>query len=83
MNGKKAGTGTNERADGNQTTSYSAPKNDLLPNKPWIPEKQRWTNREALEEFQQKRAERVAKKAAGMFETVRVVCCVSYVLCRG
>lgn len=71
MNSKQVGTGTNERTDGHHTTSKSVPKNDLLPNKPWIPEKQRWTNREALEVFQQKRAERAAKKAAG---TLRVVC---------
>ena len=61
----KAGTGAKERAEGNQKTSESPPKNNLLPNRPWIPEKQRWTNREALEVLQEYHAKREAKKAAG------------------
>lgn len=43
------------------TTETAEKKNSLLPNKPWIPESQRLTNREALEILLQKEAARKEK----------------------
>lgn len=64
MNRTAGDAGTNERANGN-LASEREPRNTILPSKPWIPEKQRLTNREALEIIEQKRAERAEKVAEG------------------
>ena len=74
MNPKAGEVDTNERANGTQASDIE-PRNTLLPSKPWIPEKQRLTNREALDILEQKRAERGAKIASGTF-CVLVCACV-------